>query len=415
MTDALTLTFPPDRRAALDRLAEFVPRAGRDYAARRNYDLPQQGHAEVSRLSPYIRHRMLSETEVLQAVLGRFSPATAEKFVQEVYWRSYWKGWLELRPGVWDQYRQGVRAGQDRLATEAGLRADWEAACRGETGIDCFDAWARELTATGYLHNHARMWFASIWIFTLRLPWELGADLFLRQLLDGDPASNTLGWRWVAGIQTPGKTYLARADNIARYTEGRFDPRGQLAGRADPVDSPPVPARGPAPTGDTPDPERRTGWLLTEEDQLAGFPFLPGAEPPAPVCVLNCTGRRSPLETSPPVTAFAAGALEDTLDRHAARLGPAQHVAARTGWVKQVVDWARDGSVGQLVTPYAPVGPAADAMKELAPALDAAGVPLVRVLRPHDAACWPHATHGFFRFKEKIPGFLAALKGLRAA
>ena len=96
----------------------------------------------------------------------------------------------------------------------------------GATGIDCFDAWARELVATGYLHNHARMWFASIWIFTLRLPWELGADFFLRHLIDGDPASNTLSWRWVAGLQTAGKTYLATAENIARFTGGRFAPQG---------------------------------------------------------------------------------------------------------------------------------------------------------------------------------------------
>lgn len=63
------------------------------------------------------------------------------------------------------------------------------------------------LTALGSL------WFASVWIFTLRPPWELGADLFMRQLLDGDPASNTLSWRWVAGMHTRGKHYLARRDN----------------------------------------------------------------------------------------------------------------------------------------------------------------------------------------------------------
>ena len=70
------------------------------------------------------------------------------------------------------------------------------------------------------------MWFASIWIFTLRLPWALGADFFLRHLIDADAASNTLSWRWGAGLQTVGKTYLARTENIARYTNGRFAPRG---------------------------------------------------------------------------------------------------------------------------------------------------------------------------------------------
>ena len=62
------------------------------------------------------------------------------------------------------------------------------------------------------------MWFASIWIFTLNLPWQLGADFFMQHLLDGDPASNTLSWRWVAGIQTKGKNYLARKSNIEKYS-----------------------------------------------------------------------------------------------------------------------------------------------------------------------------------------------------
>ncbi|BAU31831.1 deoxyribodipyrimidine photo-lyase [Microcella alkaliphila] len=90
------------------------------------------------------------------------------------------------------------------------------------------------------------MWFASIWIFTLRLPWQLGADVFLRNLLDGDPASNTLSWRWVAGLQTRGKTYQATADNIARFTDGRYRPRG-LATTAEPLDGPPPPPAGAAP------------------------------------------------------------------------------------------------------------------------------------------------------------------------
>ena len=73
------------------------------------------------------------------------------------------------------------------------------------------------------MHNHTRMWFASIWIFTLNLPWELGAELFMKYLFDGDSASNTLGWRWVAGIQTKGKHYLATEWNIKKFSDNRFD------------------------------------------------------------------------------------------------------------------------------------------------------------------------------------------------
>ena len=74
------------------------------------------------------------------------------------------------------------------------------AASAGLTGIDFLDAWMRELVATGYLHNRARMWMAAIRIFTLRLRWKAGADLFMRDLHDGDPAPKTVSWRWVAGL-----------------------------------------------------------------------------------------------------------------------------------------------------------------------------------------------------------------------
>ena len=80
----------------------------------------------------------------------------------------------------------------------------------------------KELKENNYLHNHARMWFASIWIFTLKLPWQLGAEFFLQHLFDGDAASNTLGWRWVAGVQTKGKNYIAKEWNIKLFSDNRF-------------------------------------------------------------------------------------------------------------------------------------------------------------------------------------------------
>ena len=388
---------PPTREEALRRLSAFVPRAGRDYAARRNFDLP--GHPHVSVLSPYIRHRLVTEEEVLRAILGRHSLTAAEKSVQEVLWRTYWKGWLELRPSVWTDYRRGVKAALDRVQTEGGLRRDGEAACRGETGIEGFDDWARELAATGYLHNHARMWVASIWIFTLGLPWELGADFFLRHLLDGDPASNTLSWRWVAGLQTPGKHYLARPDNIARYTEGRVRP-GALNLAADPLSGPPHPPRRAPPAGDAPDPGKHTGLVLTEEDLSPGF-LLDRIRPEATLVLLS-GARRSPLAVAPRVLAFTEAAARDAVARHADRLG----AVTWAGSPDEVARWT--AGFDQIVTPYAPTGPAQEA-------LDALPARVLRVLRPFDAMCWPHATAGFFKFRDRIPAFVGELKGLRAA
>ena len=243
------------RQAALDRLAEVVPRFGRYYAANRNTDAGPQARATTTVLSPFLRRRLLLEQEVVEAALAAHGPEAAGKFIDEVFWRSYFKGFLETHPSAWTRYTDAVIEARDRLAANAGLRTAYDAAVSGRTGIDGFDDWARELVDTGWLHNHTRMWFASIWIFTLRLPWELGADFFLQNLLDGDPASNTLSWRWVAGLHTRGKAYAARAENIRRYTAGRFSPSGLnehpvALDEADPPRSAPLPPADAMPSGD---------------------------------------------------------------------------------------------------------------------------------------------------------------------
>ncbi|MDA0768256.1 MAG: hypothetical protein O3A92_15715, partial [Verrucomicrobia bacterium] len=204
MTDDL---FPPafaaTRAGALRQLEAFVPRSGR-YSRDRNHVLP--GHSNVSRISPAIRHGLLDIDECIAAVLTRYAPSTVEKFVQELLWRRYWKSWLSLRPGVWNDYRRDLAALQS-APEHSTTRQRAARAAAGEGPVAIMNHFARELTTTGYLHNHARMWFAGWWIHLERLPWQLGADFFHRHLLDADPASNTLSWRWVAGLQTPGKTY----------------------------------------------------------------------------------------------------------------------------------------------------------------------------------------------------------------
>ncbi len=399
-------TFFPTRTAALERLSTFIPKAGSAYAARRNYDLGPGQHGNVSTLSPYLRCRLITEEEVLRAVLARHSPQAAEKFVQEVYWRTYWKGWLELRPQVWDQYQQQLARAWDDVQTHGGLRARWEAACLGQTGIDCFDAWAQELTTTGYLHNHARMWFASIWVFTLELPWELGADFFLRHLFDGDPASNTLSWRWVSGIQTQGKTYLARTSNISKFTEGRFHPKWQLASEAHPVVAQPLPAPRPLAEDGTFDTHKKTGFLLHEEDLSPAF-ILERIKPAACAVLLPQT-KLGPLETAAHVGKFRSSALEDTAHRWRDRSG--EH--APVGDADALMDWATREGIEQIVTAYAPVGPVASTLSALAQKSDAPAI--VKLMRPYDRNAWPHATRGFFPFKKQIPKLLDQIRAVPA-
>ena len=195
---------------------KFIQKGLKDYSSQRNYDFGPKSRENVSNLSKYISHRVINEYDLIREILSQYSLQKVDKFVQEVFWRVYWKGWLEHRPSVWADY---YNFNHDNYDFETYHDAE-----NANTKIDCFNHWMRELQDTNYLHNHTRMWFASIWIFTLKLPWELGANLFMKYLYDGDAASNTLSWRWVAGLQTAGKHYVATSQNIFKYTEQRFKP-----------------------------------------------------------------------------------------------------------------------------------------------------------------------------------------------
>ena len=213
------MNFEPSRAKALDRLESFVENNLAEYSKLRNFDFGPEKRSNVSCLSPYITHGIVNEQEIIKKSLGKFSFSKNEKFIQEVLWRTYWKGWLELRPNVWSDYLTELIKIKENLKNNQ----NYKNAIEGKTKIDCFNQWVIELKENNYLHNHTRMWFASIWIFTLELPWQLGAEFFMQHLYDGDAASNTLGWRWVAGVQTQGKHYLASEWNIKKFTANRFN------------------------------------------------------------------------------------------------------------------------------------------------------------------------------------------------
>ena len=200
------------KKAAEDK-SKFIQKGLKDYSSKRNYDFGPKSRENTSNLSKYISHRIINEYDLVREILSEYNLQKVDKFIQEVFWRVYWKGWLEDRPDVWRDF-----VDSDPTYSEE----EYKKAINGETGIECFDDWVKELKTENYLHNHTRMWFASIWIFTLNLPWELGARFFMKYLFDGDAASNTLSWRWVAGIQTQGKNYLARESNIRKFTNQRY-------------------------------------------------------------------------------------------------------------------------------------------------------------------------------------------------
>ena len=206
------------RNEALHHLEQFAENNLGRYGVERNFDYGPSNRDNTSNLSKYITHRVINECEVIQSAYRKFSFKKIEKFIQEVLWRTYWKGWLEMRPQVWQDYIQDL----SELTIET-KTLNYQNAINGKTSISCFNDWVIELKEHGYLHNHARMWFASIWIFTLNLPWQLGSDFFLKHLLDGDPASNTLSWRWVAGLHTKGKHYLATEWNINKFSTKKYN------------------------------------------------------------------------------------------------------------------------------------------------------------------------------------------------
>ena len=393
-----SLSFPPSRGAGLHRLSEFVPLAGAPYAAGRNTDYGPDQPATVSRLSPYLRYRLITEEETVRAVLQHHSYEAAEKFIQEVLWRTYWKGWLAMRPEVWQRYQREYDVLKEKYRDDPAIRA----AEQGTTGIEGFDDWAKELVQTGYLHNHARMWFASIWIFTLKLPWVLGAAFFLRHLLDADAASNTLSWRWVAGLQTPGKTYLATTENIARFTNGRFFPKGLALSAEAHVESPLAAPK----TLSTLKPLESDAQsiLLLHADDL--HPELIPLKKENVRAVFFVNDRY--LFWGDKAHEFIAASYDDLKNRVAYQYD-LPLISLSTGNTNQLIEYAKSKAIKQIVTPYAPEGLASNWLHSFETELSTAGLALVQYRRIWDEIFWPYATKGFFSFKEKVPSILREL------
>jgi hypothetical protein len=401
--------FPPTRAEAWVRLREFLSVATH-YAAQRNQVVA--GHPHVSRLSPAIRYRLVSEAEILETVLAAHPFPAVEKFVQEVVWRTYWKGWLELRPGVWQDYREQVArlrvsAPENTLARVAEITS-------GRSGVAIMDRFVRELVGTGYLHNHARMWFASFWIHIERLPWALGADFFLQHLIDADAASNTLSWRWVAGLQTKGKTYLVRRSNLEKYADPAW--RDDLAG-LDRLDDAHVSAAivedtadlSIGPLNDLPGrPEAVTGrcglWLHSDDLSVETSRL---AELRPTSCRAFLSGRRDASPGPSPLSeSYLRGAMHDAVTRAGAHFGCPADLEHTETLPAAMADWAQRDRLNSVVTLAPFVGPVRDALPAIRSALLAVGINLVLVRRPYDTALFPLARGGYFGFWERAQVWL---------
>ena len=386
--------YIPNRQSALEALQRFLPHAGENYASRRNFVSAPLVEANVSGLSPWVRTRLLQEWEIIEHVLHQHSASAASKFIDEVCWRTYWKGWLQLRPAVWEQYLAEL----NQARKVSFMDATYQAVLAGQSGIECVDQWTQELQQTGYLHNHVRMWYASIWIHTLKLPWVLGADLFMQYLLDGDPASNTLSWRWVAGLHTKGKTYLANPDNIQKYTQGRFEVKERLATEAVIPKSFPIQQPRSLPSlGPLPQKKSRVGVLL-QEDDVRALNWLVTNQDTAEI---HIAGYFSPAvysvnKIAPMVAQFRQESLQSVLQ--------ADHPLFND--VDSVSNWAATKQLDAVLMAEVPTGMWDSKIQDLQSAVEAQGVKLSMQRCPWDAHFYPLAKAGFFRFKQGISAAL---------
>ena len=380
-----------NHQRAHQQLRYFSENSIQKYSQQRNFDYGNDHKNCVSGLSMAINRRIISEWYVIKHILKVHPYEKVEKFVQEVCWRTYWKGYLEHHPSIWNDYIDNIK-NLEFLK----LNQSYRNAIKGETGIECFDFWMLTLIEKGYLHNHARMWFSSIWIHTLKLPWQLGANIFLENLIDGDPASNTLSWRWVAGLHTKGKCYLANAENIKKFTGGQFYPVNQLSKyphlTEESEHSPPQELK----LKDSK--SKGIKCFLVHESDLSI-----GRIPKSDVLLVQ----KSPLKSvkrSRLVENFIANALksfqDDFTNKHETEL-----ILIDLEDDKMIKETLKRKGINSVHTYYPSIGFINDQLKKI----ESKGYKLEFMHTGWDKTFWPHASKGFFKLESKIPRLLRQL------
>tara|TARA_B100000989_G_scaffold296324_1_gene279327 strand:- start:604 stop:1731 length:1128 start_codon:yes stop_codon:yes gene_type:complete len=365
--------FSTTRSGVIKNFINFSEKKLLSYSKKRNFDFGPP-HKNVSKLSPYLKTRFISEEEVLKIAIKNNKIKTIEKFIEEVFWRTYWRGWLESHPWVYDEY----------------LKTNKNQTIPDKTGIKCFDSWKEELLDTGYLHNHSRMWFASIWIFTLGNDWQSGAEFFKQNLLDYCPASNTLGWRWVAGLQSINKPYLAMSDNIKYFTNGRFDPKGELneqvtLNQTNQSSNHILPFVEPIKIKfENCD---KIGIILNQNDLTLNRIFE--KKQVAYDCCIYSIGYDNRL-----INEFNKNIIEDILNNNK------NFEIAKN--FNQIIDWLLKKNIKMVILPYETVGNRIFNNEKFKLKLKELNIKYNFFLRDWDRNAFPHATKGFFKFKKNI-------------
>lgn len=397
--------FIPTREAGLKRLKEFAPLAGETYSNERNFDFSSTKKNSVSALSPWIKHRLITEEEVLIEILKYHSPHSAMKFIQEVFWRGYFKGWLEQHPTVWSHHNEKLIKEYTKLENNKFIKENYMSAINGETGIECFDFWCEQLKSTGYLHNHVRMWFASIWVFTLKLPMELGADFFMLHLIDADAASNTLSWRWVSGLHTKGKAYAARATNIEKFTNGQFNPSGQLV-----EDISPLTENIDHPLVSLPQLDKsiqKDAVLLVTEEDCSPETSLETKDLEVEILPLYLE-KKYPrwIEPNNSVRFFSNTAVQNTCQR-LGQLGVEK--IDKTKWTDTILEASDRLGTKNIIIPKVPVGAVKSKLRKVKKNLAEHDIYIYEHYKNYDMYTWQHASKGFFKLKKQIPNILHQL------
>ena len=374
--------FPTNKADIYKNLDFFIENFLQNYASKRNFDLGPP-HPNVSKLSPYIKRRFLSEKEILETIFPKYSLNLVDKFVQEIFWRTYWRGWLEFHPKVYSEFEKNIK--QYEIPKK--------------TGIECFDHWTEELLDTGYLHNHARMWYASIWIFTLKRSWEEGAKFFSDYLIDWCPASNTLGWRWVAGLQTIGKNYIARSENIKTFTNNKFYPEKQLNENSTPIHSEinlneHIISKIQYDEVNIKNLDKSNLGLVLTNNDLSLHKLFNKNIGHFSKCLFYMKGKSKSILVNNFEKNLFLNVLEDIPD--------CEFISS----FDKLVTWAKSKKIKNLIFPFETVGNRILNDENLLSRLKSQNINYIFLLRDWDKYAFPYTKKGFFPYKKKIPELL---------